>query len=420
MRFYTAGGAVRDILLGNPMRDADFVFTGPEEKFILRNPAARKTKEYPHPIYLLHGQEYSPLNPRLPLREALAEDLRLRDFTINALLLSEEGVLHAHPFALADLCMRVIRPASDTSLRDDPIRAFRAARFAACMPGFHLHAETVAQMRRLGETNRDSAPAALPESPPAVPGAHAAPTPPEDSQNGRLSSIAAEQAGNELRKACLGGMPGHFLRALHQGNCLKPWFTEFAHATTIPAGPPQFHTANVLEHTAQVMDASARLCKNDGISGRERSLAVWMALCHDIGKTTTPADLLPHHYGHDTAGEALARRLGERLRLPALFIKAGALAARLHMKAGSYKKLRPGTRVDLLMTLHNACLFTPFSRMAAADSGCFDLPECMEGERARILAASLPTRWRNRGKESGNRLRELRAMLLAGGDPLSA
>lgn len=400
MRFYTAGGAVRDILLGNPMRDADFVFTGPVEEFILRNPAARKTKEYPHPIYLLDGQEYAPLNPRLSLREALTEDLKRRDFTVNALLLADDGVLHAHPSALADLRTRVIRPASGTSLRDDPVRAFRAARFSACMPGFRLHAETVTQMRRLGGANRDDAP----------------PAP----KNGGLPAIAAEQAGNELRKACLGAAPGHFLRALHQGNCLTPWFTEFAFAAAIPAAPPRFHDTNVLEHTARIMDDCARICKKDGLAGRDRALAVWMALCHDIGKTATPADMLPRHHGHDIAGEALARRLGERLRLPALFIRAGVFAARLHMKAGLYNNLRPGTKVDLLMALHLTGLLGPFSRMAAADCGFFDLPRLMERDRMRILEASLPVAWRNRGKESGNRLRELRAMRLADGQSTPA
>lgn len=389
MRFYAAGGAVRDLLLGRPMRDADFVFADPAEAFILRYPAARKTKEGPHPIYLLDGQEYSPLPPGLPLFEALRKDLLRRDFTVNALLLADDGVLHAHPLALADLRQRIIRPASATALRDDPVRALRAARFSACLPGFDLHPETLAQMRALGKECR-------PEYRPEYP----------------LDTVAAEQVGNEFRKACAGQFPGHFLRTLYRGDCLNPWFAEFARASGIPAGPPRFHDADVLEHSARIMDACARLCAEDGVTGRERELAVWMALCHDIGKCATAPEMLPRHIGHEQAGEALAASLGARLRLPALFVKAGAMAARLHMKAGRYTRLRPGTKVDLLMALHKSGLLRPLSRLAAADSAQRDLPEMMERDCARILQVSLPEAWRNRAQESGARLRELRANAL--------
>ena len=389
MRFYAAGGAVRDLLLGRPMRDADFIFTGPAEAFILRYPAARKTKDGSHPIYLLNGQEYSGLAPRLPLREALAEDLLRRDFTVNALLLADDGVLHAHPGALDDLRERVLRPASATALWDDPVRAFRAARFAASLPGFAVHTDTLEQMRGLGK-------------------------------EGLLDRIAAEQVGNEVRKACLGGAPGNFLRILHQGGCLEPWFAEFAKAAAIPAGPPRCHDADVLEHSARVMDACVRLCVKDGLPDRERALAVWMALCHDIGKCATPPDLLPRHIGHERSGESLARDLGTRLRLPALFIKAGALAARLHMKAGGYEELRPGTRVDLLMALHGSGLLRPFARVVAADCGRRELPDNMERDYALILSVSLPKAWQNRGEASGARLRELRAACLAAGRSATA
>lgn len=386
VRFYTAGGAVRDLLLGRPMRDADFVFAGPAEAFILRYPAARKTKEGPHPIYLLNGQEYSPLKPGLPLDEALAADLLRRDFTVNALLLSDEGMLHAHKESLDDLRHRRIRPASPSALRDDPVRVFRAARFAATLPGFTLHEETAAQMRSLGET---------------TPGREA------------LGAIAAEQVGNEVRKACLGDEPGRFLTVLGRGSCLAPWFIEFSLAMTIPAGPPRYHDTDVLEHTARVMNTCAARCRDDGLTDRERGLAVWMALCHDIGKSATPAGLLPSHHGHDASGDIFAGALGRRLRLPALFIKAGSAAARLHMKAGRYHELRPGTKVDLLIPLHNAGLLRPFSRMAAADSGLPDLPERMEKDCERILTVTLPDVWKNRGEASGARLRELRARRLA-------
>lgn len=385
MKYYLAGGAVRDLLLGRIPRDADYVFDVPEQAFIQRNPEARKIKSEPRPIYLLNGQDFSPLPFAASTAAAISLDIAARDFSINALLLAPDGVIHAHARSFADLRAGLIRPTSPAALAADPLRAYRAARFAAALPGFRLHPECLEHMRALSGRERDG--------------------------------IAAERVGAETLKACAGERPGDFLRALEQGGCLCPWFAEFAEAAHIPAGPPAWHDSSVLEHTATVMDAVAKACDHAPApltAGRSRPLAVWMALCHDLGKTGTPADLLPHHYGHEIRGEAYARALGLRLRLPAVFIRAGALASRLHMKAGIYSRLRPGTRVDLLLALHASHLLEPFALMAAADSGRPDLPERLRRELALILPATLPQEWRDKGAASGQRLRELRCACLAG------
>lgn len=385
MKYYVAGGAVRDLLLGRLLRDADYAFDATEDAFIQRNPTARKTKSGPHPIFLLQGQEFSPLPTTHSLEEAIRLDLLRRDFTINALLLSQEGVLHFHADALRDLKCRKIRPASPSSLADDPVRAFRAARLVSCLSEFTLHEETLQCMRNLGESP--------------------------------LQHIAAEQIGSETIKACRGDAPGEFLRTLCAGECLKPWFVEFCGAAAKPAGPPAWHDVSVLEHTARIMDAvAADYARNTPeAAGNERALAVWMALCHDIGKTATPEEFLPSHHGHEREGETLALVLGTRLRLPSLFIRAGILASRHHMKAAQYARLRPGTRVDMLMSLHAAHLLKPFSRMAAVDANNPELPVCIERELAHVLSVKLPDTWRGRGEASGKRLRELRCQALTPG-----
>lgn len=376
MKYYVAGGAVRDLILGEAPRDVDYVFDGAEDVFIQSNPSARKIKGMVPPLYLVDGQEFSPLETG---EKALERNLQARDFTMNALLLDEQGRLYCHPRALADLRGGIIRPVTAAALADSPVRALRAARFFAQFPGCSLHADTLAQMRDLSRQ--------------------------------QLAGIAAESAGRECLKALSAAKPGNFLRALHKGGCLDPWFEEFQGAADIPAGPPAYHQESVLEHTALVMDAAAALC-GPGVSAQEQRLTVWMALCHDIGKTVTPPDILPHHYGHEQQGEALARHLGARLRLPELFIKAGALSARLHMKGGQYASLRPGTRVDLLCSLKPVKLLPPFARVASADSGLPDLPKIMNEELRRILAVKLPPDKQNRGAASGALLREMRCMAL--------
>jgi len=364
MRILLVGGAVRDILLGRPVRDRDYlVLEASVEDFLAACPTAKPVGKT-FPVFILDNQEYS-----FPRGASLDADLALRDFTVNALALDEDGALYAHPLALADLAARVLRPASPRSLADDPARVYRAARFAAELPDFAPAPELIEAMRAL---------AGAPE----------------------LAAPFAERIGREVVKACEAARPGDFLRLLDRGGCLAPWLEEFATAARIPAGPPQYHDASVLEHTARVMD---RLAGD--------ALCVWMALCHDLGKTTTPAELLPRHTGHDERGEAMALTLGQRLRLPQRLIQAGADAARWHMIAGRYPELRPGTRADLLFRLKSRGVLRETFRLAAADKGVDHLHEA-QADLDAALAATLPPTARDQGAASGELLRSLRAQAI--------
>ena len=384
MRIYAAGGAVRDLLLGRPPEDKDFSFAGTEEEFLRAYPQARKVTDSPRSIWIDKGHEYTQLQGGVP-----AADLARRDFTCNAFLLAENGMLHAHPTALADLQEKIIRPASPTALQEEPVRVFRAARFCACMPEFSVHPDCTAQMRRVATENT-------------------------------LEKIPAEQVGKEVRKACLGENPGNFLRLLDQTGCLAPWIRELADAGSLPAGPPAFHDSSVLEHTAAVMDAAAAAARTlspteTALQSQRRvvQLTVWMALCHDLGKTTTETHLLPHHYAHEKRGEPLALALAARLRLPVVFHKAGCLASRHHMQAGQYDKLRLGTRVDLLNVLLASHLFLPFALFVTADARTPELFHVLQRDAALIRQVRLSEKWQNKGAISGTILREMQCRALA-------
>ncbi|MBG3875758.1 HD domain-containing protein [Desulfovibrio oxamicus] len=460
MKTYLVGGAVRDLLLGRPIHDHDVAFEGHAACFVRQNPGARKVGRDVD-VYLLDGVEH------MPLRGTLDEDLAARDFTINALALAEAGVVHAHPQALRDLADRVLRPASPTALADSPVRAFRAARFAAQFPDFSVHAETLDQMRVVA-------------------------------QRGVLADLPAEQVCRETLKALAAPCPGRYLKVLHAGGCLLPWFAELAGADGVPAGPARYHNGSVLDHVARVMDMAAVLAGHasrardnvpspsladsataDGAGAQARSarqpppeLAAWMALCHDLGKVTTAADVLPHHYGHEDRGAPLARAMGIRLSMPTRFIEAGEAAARLHMRLARHAELRPGTRVDLLLALHTRGLLPAMRLLVLADGtgkGMSTGPDCAlrqpegaspapgtdgdaasgraspslsdpedpvapyappaipaacltrletlrqrtEAELAVLLAVKLPPNLCNKGAASGAHLRELRSMALA-------
>lgn len=438
MNVYLVGGAVRDLLLGRSPREHDVAFEGDAACFLRQNPRARKVGR-DIAVYLLDGVEY------MPLRGTIDEDLAARDFTINALALTETGVLRAHPQALEDLSMRCLRPASATALADSPVRAFRAARFAAQFPDFHVHPETLVQMRTLGSS-------------------------------GALAALPAEQVCRETMKALAAPCPGRYLRVLHAGQCLAPWFAELSDAAPVPAGPLRYHSGSVLDHTIKTMNMAAALAtRPEGMTAAgngecppagqtPRELVTWMALCHDLGKITTEPDVLPHHYGHEERGAPVARMLGSRLSMPTRFIEAGEAAARLHMRLGRHGQLRPGTKVDLLMELHTRRLLGPMCLLVVADGAACaggangqsgsegttgadaadrhaplsiaagteacaaqalprlsaaiepalaELRRRTGAELAALLAVSLPPAMRNKGEASGAHLRELRCVALS-------
>lgn len=368
MRILLVGGAVRNLLLGIPVRDRDYlVLGGTVEAFMREHPQAKPVGKS-FPVFILDGQEFCFLRGH-----TLAEDFALRDFTVNAMALDEDGALLCHADALQDLGTRTLRQASERSLADDPLRVFRAARFVAQLPEFSPHPDLLSAMR---EASR------LPE----------------------FLELSAERVGQEVLKACASDRPGEFLRVLQRAGCLGHWLEEFADAADIPAGPPRYHDSSVLEHTARLMDTLAGAAEVLGGAG---ALCVWMALCHDLGKTLTPRTELPRHIGHEARGEALALALGHRLRLPMRYINAGADAARWHMLAGDYPTLRPTTRVDLLFRLKHRAILREMFLLARADKGVDHLQEAL-ADLAVAEPLQLPQELCGLGAESGARLRQMR------------
>jgi tRNA nucleotidyltransferase (CCA-adding enzyme) len=364
MRILLVGGAVRNMLLGLPVRDRDYlVLDATVEDFLCAHPQAKAVGKT-FPVFILDHQEYS-----FPRAATLEGDLLLRDFTVNALALDADGRLFCHPQALEDLTAKVLRPASAESLPADPLRVLRAARFLAELPGFSAHPDLVAAMRGVAA-------------------------------GGGLAAPFAERAGQEVQKALAAPRPGEFLRLLDAAGCLAPWLAELDGASGIPAGPPKYHDSSVLEHTARVMDTLAG-----------DAMTVWMGLCHDLGKVLTKPEQLPRHIGHDLRGEAQALALGERLRLPTRLIQAGADAARWHMVAGNYAQLKPGTRVDLLTRLKSRGVLREMFRLVAADKGQ-DHSAQVQADLAALLAVQLPPAARDQGAHSGEALRTLRIQAL--------
>ncbi|MEJ2638330.1 MAG: HD domain-containing protein [Desulfosarcinaceae bacterium] len=364
MEIYLVGGAVRDEVLGRPVKDKDYVVIGGDEAALRRRLPGVKCVGRRHKVYLHRGAEYT-----LSEAEAIETDLLGRDLTINALAKGPDGELIGAPDAFEDLQNRVLRPVAEENFFQDPLRVVRAARFSALLPDFRIDDSLRRAMRAVAAA-------------------------------GRLAEVSAERVGNEVRAALAAPQPANFLHLLFETQALDPWFAEWQQADQIPAGPPAVHQDSVLVHTLRVMDRLAGA-----------PLAVWMGFCHDIGKTATAPERLPSHHGHEHVGEHLARNLGHRLRLPQRFIRAGAAAARWHMIAGRYEELRAGTRVDLLVRLNGLSLVPEMMALTAADKPGLDVAR-MGADLKAILAVRLPPREMGQGASSGKRLRQRRCQAL--------
>ena len=161
MQIFTVGGAVRDALLGLPVKDRDYVVVGatPEQMVALGyTPVGKDFPVFLHPQtheeYALARTErktapgYRGFVFHADGAVTLEEDLVRRDLTINAMALSADGVL-VDPFdGQADLTRRIFRHVSD-AFAEDPVRILRVARFAARFAQFSVDPTTNALMQRM-------------------------------------------------------------------------------------------------------------------------------------------------------------------------------------------------------------------------------------------------------------------------------
>jgi tRNA nucleotidyltransferase (CCA-adding enzyme) len=158
MKIYQVGGAVRDELLGLPVKDRDHVVVGatPEEMERLGfKPVGKDFPVFLHPRtheeYALarterkSGRGYKGFTVHAAPDVTLEDDLARRDLTINAIARDEQGRL-VDPFGgAADLAAGVLRHVSSAFV-EDPVRVLRVARFAARF-GFGVAPETLQLMR---------------------------------------------------------------------------------------------------------------------------------------------------------------------------------------------------------------------------------------------------------------------------------
>ena len=323
MRVYLVGGAVRDRLLGLPVRERDWVVVGarPEELEAQGYlPVGREFPVFLHPTtheeYALARLErkvapgYRGFTTQFSPEVTLEEDLKRRDLTVNAMAEGDSGELIDPYGGRTDLEARVLRHVSD-SFTEDPVRVLRAARFAARFAGrgFRIADETMELMRRM-------------------------------TVSGEVSALTPERVWQETERALAEDRPEVFFATLRDCGALKIIYPEVDALYGVPQ-PPKWHPE--IDTGVHVMLALACAARS-----RTSSAVRFAVLMHDLGKARTPRELWPKHHGHEEAGVPLVEAVADRLRVPGTHRELAILAAREHTLVHRALELRPESVLKLL------------------------------------------------------------------------
>jgi tRNA nucleotidyltransferase (CCA-adding enzyme) len=342
MQVYLVGGAVRDALLGLPVKERDWVVVGGTREELLRGKYREVGRDFPvflhpdtHEEYALARLErkvspgYRGFAVEFGPQVTLEEDLARRDLTINAMAEAPDGTL-LDPFGgRQDLEARVLRHVSPAFV-EDPVRVLRVARFAARFAplGFRVSPETLTLMRSMVE-------------------------------RGEVDALVAERVWQETEKALREQRAGEFFRVLRECGALRAVYPELDALFGVPQ-PAQWHPEiDTGVHTLMVLDQAVLLSSEPKVR--------FAALVHDLGKGTTPPAQWPSHRGHEERSVALIESLADRLRLPGEYRDLSVIVARYHGIVHRAFELRPNTVLDFI---EHADAFRRPERFAQALLAC--------------------------------------------------
>jgi tRNA nucleotidyltransferase (CCA-adding enzyme) len=315
MKTYLVGGAVRDALLGQRGSDRDWVVVGatPERMTSLGFiPVGRDFPVFLHPRsheeYALARTErksapgYRGFVVHAAPDVTLEEDLARRDLRINAIALPEaladacangevDSSALVDPFGgQGDMRSKVLRHVTD-AFREDPVRILRVARFAARFDDFTVAPETSALMRDMVAA-------------------------------GEVDALVPERVWQELSRGLMERRPSRMFEVLRDCGALAVLLPEVDRLWGVPQTAEHHPEIDTGIHLMMVLDMAARLGS---------ALPVRFAcLMHDLGKGTTPADMLPRHIGHEQRSARLLRAVCERWRVPVDLRELADVVAREH------------------------------------------------------------------------------------------
>lgn len=365
MKTWLVGGAVRDALMGLPIKDRDWVVVGATVQDMLDAGYAPVGRDFPvflhpqtHEEYALARTErksapgYRGFVVHAAPDVTLEEDLARRDLTINSIAAyaTSTGAIEQiiDPFGgQADIAAKVLRHVTP-AFREDPVRILRVARFAARFEGFQVAPETLGLMREMVE-------------------------------DGEVDHLVAERVWQELSTALMEPRPARFFEVLRDCGALKVLLPEVDRLWGVPQSAQHHPEVDTGVHLMLVLQMTAQL---------QAPLPVrFAALTHDLGKGTTPADVLPRHIGHEARSVRLLHALCKRLRVPNDCAELAEVVAREHGNVHRSGALQ----ADAVMRLLERCdaLRKP-ERFAQVLQAC----ECDARGRAGLQDTAYPQRER--------------------------
>jgi tRNA nucleotidyltransferase (CCA-adding enzyme) len=310
---FVVGGAVRDALMGQTVNDRDWVVVGSTPEAMNAQGFIPVGKDFPVFLHPQSREEYALARTERKTARGykgfavqsapnvtLEEDLARRDLTVNAMAVPE-ALAHALPSNWAghimdpyggqrDLQAKVLRHVTE-AFAEDPVRILRVARLAARFADFSVADETMALMRQMVD-------------------------------HGEANHLVPERVWQELSKGLMSKKPSRMFAVLRECGALQVLLPELDRLWGVPQRPEYHPEIDTGVHMMLVMDMAARL---------NRPLPVRVAcLMHDLGKGSTPADVLPRHIGHEGRSVKLLQQVCERLRVPSDCKELAEVVAREH------------------------------------------------------------------------------------------
>ncbi len=321
MNYFLVGGAVRDALLGLPVKDRDWVVVGADPAAMEKAGFTAVGRDFPvflhphtHEEYALARTErktapgYHGFAFHASPEVTLEQDLARRDLTINAMAQDAQGKITDPYGGQADLRAGVLRHVSG-AFAEDPVRILRLARFAARFPHFTVAPETQALMRQMVAS-------------------------------GEVDALVAERVWQELSRGLMEKQPSRMLAVLRDCGALARLAPEVDRLFGVPQTASHHPEVDTGVHLLMVLDQCAQ---------QAAPLTVRFAsLCHDLGKGLTPADILPRHIGHEGRGLPLVKQLSERWRVPTDCRELAELVTREHTHVHQSQGFGPEARLRLL------------------------------------------------------------------------
>jgi poly(A) polymerase len=293
---FLVGGYIRDLILGIHRRDYDFTLPKEASPFISLIEEAlclhffKVGREEMGTVTYRFMKEDMSVDLTFFQGRTIEEDLRRRDFTINAIAFSLwNETLHWVEGALEDIGKRIIRTTSNRSIDQDPLRMLRAIRYLCTLNGFIMDKGLKAEITL---------------------------------KKDQVGKLPGERIKMEWDQILLSSQPEIGMRSLYELGLLLTLLPDLKSLENL--GQNEHHHLNVLSHTLLMVEkiswASEWIVQNKKrilLTPEDKLSLYYATLFHDLGKQDTytkDGQGRVHFYHHETFSCQRAERIMERLR----------------------------------------------------------------------------------------------------------